>query len=225
LTRDNTWCTKLATTELEFLINSILLSSLLSHIQTNGEEAIEANVLVEILPDQTTNKTINSEEQNFVSLDDLSTTNVIIPLLLIAPEQRQNHPGALKDGLTSLFNGFQDILQGAISENPEQIEIARDRMKSFRRYLENQGVTVSDDFDTLPDKLRDRCQTATSDRELKEKAQQFVEATEEVKQSFTNLLQTLKTGVEQFKQAIDGVVQEQNQEGDRPSQSESELVQ
>jgi hypothetical protein len=150
------------------------------------------------------------------------TIDTIASLLLITPEQSQSHPSALKDGLANLFSGFQDILQGAISDNPEQIETARDRMKSFRHYLENQGITVSDKFDTLPDKLRDRCQTATSDPELKEKAQQFVEATEEVKQSFTNLLQTLKTGVEKFKQAIDEVAQNQDTEGDRSPEPKQE---
>ncbi|WAL60100.1 hypothetical protein [Thermocoleostomius sinensis] len=144
--------------------------------------------------------------------------DAIASLLLITLEERQSDPGALKEGLGNLFNGFQDILQGAVSDDPEQIEIARNRMRSLRQYLETQGVTVSNDFEVLPDKLRDRCQTATSDPELKEKAQQFVEATEEVKQSFTNLLQTLKTGVEKFKQAIDEINEKAEAEQDAEDQ-------
>jgi len=161
-----------------------------------------------------------SDKNIFYTPTALSLTDTIASLLLITPDQ--SHPGVLKDSLANLFSGFQDILQGAVSDDPEQIETARDRMKSFRRYLENQGITVSDKFDTLPDKLHDRCQTATSDPELKEKAQQFVEATEEVKQSFTNLLQTLKTGVEKFKQAIDEVAQNQDTEGDRSPEPKQE---
>jgi ElaB/YqjD/DUF883 family membrane-anchored ribosome-binding protein len=145
-------------------------------------------------------------------------TNIIASLLLITPEEREGNPESIKEGLDNLFSGFQDILQGATSDDPEQMETARNRMQALRRYLENQGITISDEFDTLPDKLRDRCQTATSDPELKEKAQQFVEATEEVKQSFTNLMQTLKTGVEKFKQAIDEINEKAEAEQDAEDQ-------
>jgi len=148
--------------------------------------------------------------------------NAIASLLLITPEERQNNSASLKEGLGNLFNGFQDILQGSISDDPEQIETARNRMQAFRRYLENQGITVSDDFENLPEKLRDRHQAATTDPELKERAQEFVKSTEEVKQSFTNLMQTLKTGVEKFKQVIDEVAQSQDTEGDRSSETTPE---
>ncbi len=121
------------------------------------------------------------------------------------PRRHLANPSILKTSVQTIMAGFQDLLKGATSDNPTDLETARQRMQSLRHYLETQGITVSDEFDTLPDKLRERCQTATTDPELKESAQKFVEATEEVKQSFSTLLQTLKSGAEKLREVLDEV--------------------
>ena len=111
----------------------------------------------------------------------------------------------MKKDMDNLFNSFQGLLRGATSDDPADREAAHQHMQSLRHYLETQGITVSDEFGTLPDKLRERCQTATTDPDLKASAQEFVAATEEVGQSFTNLLQTLKTAAEKLREVLDEV--------------------
>ena len=119
--------------------------------------------------------------------------------------EQTTNPNPSPTNFQTLISGFQDLINGVTSDNPADLEAARQRMRSFNQHLQAQGYGTNDNLETLPDKLREKYHDLQADETLKESAQQFQAATEEVGQSFTNLLQTLKTGVEKFKQTLDEI--------------------
>ena len=129
----------------------------------------------------------------------------IASLLGISPEELESNPNAVKQSLNTIASSFRDIFKGAISEDPAHLEAARNRMSALRQHLKKQGVEVEADLELLPEKLRQQYLGAEAENNLQESATKLKEATEEVSQSFKNVLQTLKEGAAKVREAIDAV--------------------
>jgi O-6-methylguanine DNA methyltransferase len=130
------------------------------------------------------------------SVNDSSQTpaNPIASLLGISPQELSDNPNAIQERWQNVFAGFQDIVQAATSEDDTELETARSHLESLRKYLQGQGVETDEAITELPNKLREKYHSPETDPNLRESATKFKEATEQVEQSFTKMLETIKEG-------------------------------
>ncbi|MEQ8972640.1 MAG: methylated-DNA--[protein]-cysteine S-methyltransferase [Coleofasciculus sp. C1-SOL-03] len=125
-------------------------------------------------------------------------TNPIASFLGVSPQELSNNPNAIQERWQNIFAGFQDMLQAATSEDPAHLETARSRMESLREHLQAQGVEVDEAITELPHKLREKYHSSETDPNLQESSTKLKEATEQVEQSFTKMLETIKEGATKF---------------------------
>ncbi|MEQ8539980.1 MAG: methylated-DNA--[protein]-cysteine S-methyltransferase [Coleofasciculus sp. D1-CHI-01] len=130
------------------------------------------------------------------SVNDFSQTpaNPIASLLGISPQELSDNPNAIQERWQNVVTGFQDVVQAATSEDDTELETARSHLESLREYLQGQGVETDEAITELPNKLREKYHSPETDPNLRESATKFKEATEQVEQSFTKMLETIKEG-------------------------------
>jgi hypothetical protein len=94
--------------------------------------------------------------------------NIISALLGVPPEELQNNPEAAKDSLGKLLLGLKTIVEGATTQESEQIEYLRTQMQTMQERLEEQGIKFEAGLEELPEHLRDWYLSTNHQQNLKE---------------------------------------------------------
>ncbi|HAZ43005.1 MAG TPA: hypothetical protein DDW76_10345 [Cyanobacteria bacterium UBA11369] len=80
---------------------------------------------------------------------------LIAALLGATPEELQNHPESVQAGLQNLLTEFKEVIGGSLSQDSAQLNIARQRMRSWQATLKAHGVDIGETLEQFPDKLHD----------------------------------------------------------------------
>lgn len=147
--------------------------------------------------------------------------NFLATLLGISQKELNENPNAVQQRWQALFQGCQDVLKGATSDDPKHLDVAKARMQQLQQHLQSQGITVEDSIQDLPDKLHEKYNSSTPDPNLKVSAEKFQEATQEVSRSFSNLLQTLKEGVNKVREAMEEAEVNKSQKSESKASKDS----
>jgi hypothetical protein len=81
-------------------------------------------------------------------------SGLVTSLLGLTPEELRQNPELIKERLSSTFAGFKTFLENTISEDPSQLEAAREQTRALRETLEQHGVQTNEEMDRIPDKVR-----------------------------------------------------------------------
>lgn len=148
--------------------------------------------------------------------------NPLAALLGISQEQLNKNPDAVKESWQNLVQGFQDILQAATSSDSTHLDNAKTQMQRLQNYLQAQGIEVDDSIQELTNKLREKYHTSEFDPTLKASAEKLQEATQNLGQSFNNLLESLKDGANKVRETMKEA--EANQNRKKSSEAHQEVV-
>jgi hypothetical protein len=143
--------------------------------------------------------------------------NPLATLLGVSEAELKENPYTVKDHWQNLVKGLGDLLKAATSDDAKDLKRAREQMQRLQNHLQAQGVEVDDAIQDLPDQLRKKYHDSESDPTLKTSAENLQAATQNMGQSFKELMQTLKDGAQKVKTAV-------KEAEAQKSQSKSEAV-
>lgn len=141
-------------------------------------------------------------------------------LIGISEEGLKENPNVTEEHWQSLVQGCQDLLKGATSDDPSDLNRAKAHIQKLQHHLKSQSVEVDDAIQNLPSKLREKYHSLESDPTLKVSAEELQEATQKVSQSFNDLLKTLKEGAQKVHEVIKEAEAQKNQQ--KPSDAEED---
>lgn len=81
------------------------------------------------------------------------SADLVYDLLGLSPQDGDN-PEKVEEQLGNLLEGIKTFVQGVTSEDPTDVEPAREQMRAMRDKFDAHGVGTTDQMETLPDRLR-----------------------------------------------------------------------
>jgi hypothetical protein len=81
------------------------------------------------------------------------SADLIYDLLGLSPQDGEN-PEKVEEQLGNLLEGIRTFVQGVTSEDPADVEPAREQMRAMRAKFDAHGVGTTDRMEDLPDRLR-----------------------------------------------------------------------
>jgi len=80
-------------------------------------------------------------------------SNLMAALMGVTPEEVQNNPATAEAGLQNLLSQLKAIIHGSLSEDPAQLEAARDRVRSLQITLKAHSIELGEALEKFPDRL------------------------------------------------------------------------
>lgn len=112
-----------------------------------------------------------------------SAQNFISALLGVSPEEFQNNPETARTAFLNFYTELKELLGESTSQNPDQVESARARVRSLREKLQAQGINVSEEMEELPDKLREAVSSSKIEGYLQEIVAKLQDLADQINQS------------------------------------------
>jgi hypothetical protein len=82
-------------------------------------------------------------------------SNLMAALMGVTPEEVQNNPATAEAGLQKLLSQLKAIIHGSLSEDPAQLEAARDRTRSLQATLKPHSAELGEALGKFPDRLHE----------------------------------------------------------------------
>jgi cell fate (sporulation/competence/biofilm development) regulator YlbF (YheA/YmcA/DUF963 family) len=76
-------------------------------------------------------------------------------LMGVTPEEVQNNPATAEAGLQNLLSQLKTVIHGSLSEDPAQLEAARDRIRSLQVTLKYHSIELGEALEKFPDRLHE----------------------------------------------------------------------
>ena len=81
--------------------------------------------------------------------------NLMAALMGVTPEEVQNNPATAEAGLQNLLSQVKAVIHGSLSEDPAQLEAARDRIRSLQVTLKSHSIELGEALEKFPDRLHE----------------------------------------------------------------------
>ncbi|MEW6498785.1 MAG: hypothetical protein AB1589_40740, partial [Cyanobacteriota bacterium] len=125
-----------------------------TYLQTEIEQVMEQakNALSDLIT--------SSVEQGKADLtstpsSDEFLSNLMAALIGVTPEEVQNNPATAQAGLQNLLEQVKAVIHGSLSEDPAQLETARDHARSLQVTLKPHSAELRKALEKFPDRLHE----------------------------------------------------------------------
>lgn len=81
-------------------------------------------------------------------------SQLVVDLLGFTPDELRQNPDLAQKSLENIWQNLQGFIQSVTSEDPEQLTTAQTQIASLKGILTQNGVPLNDEFDQLPQKIR-----------------------------------------------------------------------
>ncbi len=132
-------------------------------------------------------------------------SKLVTDALGFTPDEARQNPALAKEKLGQLFENVTQVLNGAVSDDPQAQEIAQQRMNTLRHWLAEQGIETNETMEQIPDKLRERFAEQTDPTQHQKRTDRLADLTGQLGQAFTKFGQEIQAEAaarkEQFAQS------------------------
>jgi len=125
-----------------------------TYLQTEIEQVMEqaknalSNLITSSVEQGRADLTSTPSSNEFLS-------NLIAALMGVTPEEVQNNPTTAEAGLQNLLSQLKAVIHGSLSEDPAQLEAARDRIRSLQVTLKSHSIELGEALEKFPDRLHE----------------------------------------------------------------------
>jgi len=120
------------------------------------------------------------------------TPGLVTDLIGFTADELREKPEILEERVNDFFGGVKTFLQGVTSENPAELEPARDQIRSLRATFEKHGVETNEAMEQLPGKMRTAYLSADREESLKSSAAELEKLADLVTQTAASASQQLQ---------------------------------
>ncbi|MCP4535605.1 MAG: hypothetical protein GY832_00490 [Chloroflexi bacterium] len=124
------------------------------------------------------------------------TPGLVTDLIGFTADELRAKPEILEERVNDFFGGIKTFLQSVTSENPAELEPARDQMRSLRATFEKHGVETNEAMEQLPDKMRTAYLSADREESLKSSAAELEKLAELITQTAASASQQLQASAD-----------------------------
>jgi hypothetical protein len=125
-----------------------------TYLQTEIEQVMDqaknalSNLITSLVEQGRADSTSTPSSDEFLS-------NLMAALMGLTPEEVQKNPATAEAGLQNLLEQLKSIIHGSLSEDPAQLEAARDRMRSLQVTLKAHSIELGEALEKFPDRLHE----------------------------------------------------------------------
>jgi uncharacterized protein YjbI with pentapeptide repeats len=125
-----------------------------TYLQTEIEQVMEqaknalSNLITSSVAQGRVDSTSTPSSDEFLS-------NLMAALMGVTPEEVKNNPATAEAGLQNLLSQLKAVIHGSLSEDPAQLETARDRMRSLQVTLKSHSIELGEALEKFPDRLHE----------------------------------------------------------------------
>jgi len=125
-----------------------------TYLQTEIEQVMEQakNALSNLI---TSSVEQGRADSTSIPSSDQFLSNLMAALMGVTPDEVQNNPATAQAGLQKLLSQLKAIIHGSLSEDPAQLEAARDRVRSLQITLKAHSIELGETLEKFPDRLHE----------------------------------------------------------------------
>lgn len=161
-----------------------------TYLQTEIEQVMEqaknalSNLITSSVEQGRADSTSTRSSDQFLS-------NLMAALMGVTPEEVQKNPATAEAGLQNLLGQVKVVIHGSLSEDPTQLEAARDRMRSLKVTLKSHSIELGEALEKFPDRLHELQRFSKQTPELQQTTAKLRELADKIDPSSADKGQSL----------------------------------
>lgn len=161
-----------------------------TYLQTEIEQVMEQakNALSNLITSSVAQG--RADATSILSSDEF-LSNLMAALMGVTPEEVQKNPATAKAGLQNLLSQLKIVIHGSLSEDPAQLEAARDRIRSLQVTLKPHSIELGEGLEKFSDRLHDLHHLSRQAPELQQTTAKLRELADQIDPSSADKGQSL----------------------------------